>query len=86
MHPDDRHGLTQVVDRAIVAHSQYRHDYRVVWSDGSIHWIEGRGRAFYDEAGQPVRMIGTVTDIDDRKQNAAQRDQLVSSSSNCPSS
>ena len=67
LHPDDREALNMSVNRAIQERNTYQHEYRVVWTDGSIHWIEGRGQAFYDETGQAVRMTGTVMDISDRK-------------------
>ncbi|HEY9707914.1 MAG TPA: PAS domain-containing protein, partial [Oculatellaceae cyanobacterium] len=67
LHPDDREKLNQAVERSRRERVPYQHEFRVVWADGSIHWIEERGQAFYDEAGQPVRMTGTVMAIDDRK-------------------
>ena len=36
---------------------------RVRWPDSSIHWVASRGRALYDMAGQPVRMVGVVADV-----------------------
>lgn len=68
IHPDDRETVDQAVQQALQTMSSYHCEFRVVWADGSIHWIEGRGQAFYNEAGQPVRMTGTVMAIDDRKQ------------------
>ena len=72
LHPDDREGLNQAIARSLQAKVPYRHEFRVVWADGSIHWIEGRGQAFYhetgNETGNPVRMTGTVMAIDERKQ------------------
>ncbi len=67
IYPEDREALRQVVNRAIQEKIDYLHQYRVVWSDHSIHWIEGRGKAIYSEAGEAVRMTGTVMDICDRK-------------------
>ena len=67
LHPDDREALTIAVNRAIQERRIFQHEYRVVWTDGSMHWVEGRGQAFYDETGQAVRMTGTVMDISDRK-------------------
>ena len=43
-------------------------DHRVVHPDGQIHWINTQGRGFYDEAGKPIRMVGTCFDITPRKQ------------------
>ncbi len=68
LHPDDRETVNQAVQQALQTMSSYHCEFRVVWADGSIHWIEGRGQAFYNEAGQPVRMTGTVMAIDERKQ------------------
>ncbi|BAZ10025.1 two-component hybrid sensor and regulator [Calothrix sp. NIES-4071] len=67
LHPDDRDGLRVVVAHSLRARVPYQHEFRVIWADGSIHWIEGRGQAFYDELGEAVRMLGTVMAIDDRK-------------------
>jgi PAS domain S-box-containing protein len=75
LHPDDRAALHQSEQQAIAIHGIYYNEYRVVWPDGSIHWIEGRGQAFYDATGQAVRMTGTVMDISDRKQTAASLQQ-----------
>ncbi|MFL5812277.1 MAG: ATP-binding protein, partial [Bdellovibrionia bacterium] len=38
------------------------------WPDGSLHWLLGKGRPYYDEKGKPVRMRGTVLEITERKQ------------------
>ncbi|MDX2240142.1 MAG: PAS domain S-box protein [Leptolyngbyaceae cyanobacterium bins.302] len=76
LHPDDREALTQAVQFAIQHRTIYKHEYRVVWTDGSVHWIEGRGQTFYDEAGQPIRMAGTIMAIDDRKQAETKVKQL----------
>ena len=68
LHPGDRDGLKQAVARSLQDKISYHHEFRVVWADGSIHWIEGRGQAFYNETGNPVRMTGTIMAIDERKQ------------------
>ncbi|MBD2166802.1 PAS domain S-box protein [Calothrix membranacea FACHB-236] len=68
LHPDDRPRLNQVLQQALQSHSTYEHEYRIIWPDGSIHWVEARGHAFYDAANQPVRITGTVMAIDERKQ------------------
>jgi len=42
-------------------------EWRVVWADGSVHWIAGRWQVFMDASGAPVRMIGVNIDVTDRK-------------------
>jgi len=41
---------------------------RIIWPDSSIHWIESKGKVFYDRNGTPEHMIGTVQDITEEKQ------------------
>lgn len=67
VHPDDLQMLSQVVQQALQERKIYQHEYRIIRTDGSVHWVEGRGQGFYDEAGQAIRMAGTIMDIDGRK-------------------
>jgi PAS domain S-box-containing protein len=67
VHPEDLEELNRVVQFALGEGSEYAHEYRVVWPDGSIHWITGHGRFVYDETGKPMRMRGAVLDITERK-------------------
>ncbi|XWK91290.1 MAG: PAS domain S-box protein [Phormidium sp.] len=67
LYPDDREGLERALDQSLKNRLPYQHEYRVIWRDGSIHWMEGRGKGFYDEQGHPVRMSGTIMAIDARK-------------------
>lgn len=71
LYPDDRKALKSAVNQAIRERQIFQHEYRIIWPDGSIHWIEGRGQAFYDETGNAVRMTGTVMDVSDRKRAEA---------------
>ena len=63
LHPDDRQPTKEAVDRALENNTEYSHEYRVVWSDGSIHSVIAKGKGFYNRQGKPVRMIGTLQDI-----------------------
>lgn len=42
-------------------------EYRVVWPDGSVHWLSANGQMFFDEGGKPLRMVGFTADITPRK-------------------
>ncbi|MBD2199247.1 MULTISPECIES: PAS domain S-box protein [Calothrix] len=68
LHPEDRPILEQVVKQALQNRNNFHHEYRIIWPDGSLHWLEVRGQAFYNPAGEPLRMAGTVMAIDQRKQ------------------
>lgn len=68
VHPDDVAAIEEKVAAARALHRDYLHEFRVVWPDGSVHWIAGRGRFFYDADGAAQRMNGVVFDITERKQ------------------
>ncbi|MBM4257843.1 MAG: PAS domain S-box protein [Deltaproteobacteria bacterium] len=68
IHPDD----TEETARRIDAHLQKKTDscmteFRMQCKDGSYKWILGRGQAVWDEAGNAIRMVGTHTDLTERK-------------------
>lgn len=69
LHPDDRSKLQQIIEAALKSGESYQIEHRVVWSDGSIHWVLGQGKAFLID-GKPVRMTGTSLNIDERKKTA----------------
>lgn len=68
LHPDDRPRIHRAVAHVLKSRQEYNEEYRVLWPDGSVHWIAARGRGFYDAEGQPVQMMGVVLDITERKQ------------------
>lgn len=68
IHPDDREHVTQAIQSCIAGQSQYDIEHRVIWADGSIHWLLQRGDVIRDEQGNPVRMLGVVLDTTQRKQ------------------
>src|SRR5712671_3439227 len=42
-------------------------EFRVVWPDGSIHWLAANGQMFFDDVGQPCRIVGFTGEITPRK-------------------
>lgn len=72
VHPDDREELRQAVQRARDTDGEYRHEYRVVWPDGSLHWVAGHGRFLYDADGKAIRMTGVLMDATERRWLQAQ--------------
>lgn len=67
IHPDDRGPTDAAVARAMETGEEYIQDYRVVRPEGEVRWLSGRGRFLYDETGQPVRMLGAMIDITQRR-------------------
>jgi PAS domain S-box-containing protein len=70
LHPDDRERtLASVTGHLEDRTHSYACEYRMRCSDGSWKWILTRGMAVSrDAAGKPLRIIGTHTDISERKE------------------
>ncbi|MBD0266637.1 MAG: CHASE3 domain-containing protein [Tolypothrix sp. Co-bin9] len=60
-----------------IKHAQDFHaEYRVVWVDNSLHWVTAFARFQYDAENRPIRMVGVISDITERKQAQAEILQL----------
>lgn len=68
---EDRPKVAAAFDRALREGTFYEVEYRVNVSDGSIHWVVGRGHAQFDNSGTATGFSGVVIDITDRKQQEA---------------
>ncbi len=68
IHPDDRTHVLKAIENTLQQGKVHHIEYRIVWPDGSVHWLESRGRVFHDSDGQPLRMIGICSDVTERKQ------------------
>lgn len=67
VHPDDREVAQATVERAVAEQSDLYLESRVIWPDGTIHWLADIGKILYDAAGNPERMIGLLVDISPQK-------------------
>lgn len=72
VHPEDRDYIQRAVQDCFATGNDYNVEFRILLSDGSIRWIEGKGQVFYDEMGKPLRMTGIDLDISERKQAEAE--------------
>ncbi|BAY32770.1 two-component hybrid sensor and regulator [Nostoc carneum NIES-2107] len=77
VHPDDLGHTELALQQAMLNKTEYHHEYRTLWENGSIHWTEARGRFLYNAQGQPIQMIGVLIDITERKQAEQEREQLL---------
>ena len=67
VHVDDRAMVIEAFDRALAGGESYALDVRVVWPDGTLHWIFTRGRFLLDNDGVAIRVAGVVGDITEPK-------------------
>jgi PAS domain S-box-containing protein len=77
VHPDDRAETEARLQQAMQTQSEYHHEHRLCWSDGSIRWVEARGLFSYDAQKRPKHSIGAVIDITERKQTEQEREQIL---------
>ncbi|MBD2676471.1 MULTISPECIES: PAS domain-containing protein [Nostoc] len=68
VHREDHPLIEEAIANCIEKKLDYDIEYRSVWHDGSIHWIDAKGRVFCDTDGKAVKMMGTAQDITQRKQ------------------
>jgi len=66
LHPEDRERVEAEMDHALET-GEYSQDFRVVWPDGSVHWLFARAKVFTGAGGRPLRTSGVNVDINERK-------------------
>lgn len=69
IHEDDRDRVDMAVMQALSNHADYDAEYRVVWPNGSVHWVNSKGRCHFDSLEKPLRFEGIALDITARKRS-----------------
>jgi PAS domain S-box-containing protein len=63
----DRPAVEAHLAQAVARRGDFQFEYRVVWPDGTIHWVTTAGKVVTDERGEPTRTLGVSMDITERK-------------------
>jgi len=66
VHPDDLAQAEEDVRLALET-GKYFTEFRVIWPDGSVHWLEARANVFKDGQNAPARIVGVKMDVTERK-------------------
>jgi PAS domain S-box-containing protein len=78
VHPDDRDRVAADMQNALAGSKDYNTEFRVVWPNGEVHYLEAHALVQRAENGSPVRMIGVNRDITKRKRaQQVQKEQLA---------
>jgi two-component system, cell cycle sensor histidine kinase and response regulator CckA len=78
IHPEDLLTAEEALDRALRDRQPFSTQYRVIWPDGSIHWLDVIGRASYGPGtGRPLRMRGILLDITERKRTEKRLQEVL---------
>ncbi|MEN6448900.1 MAG: PAS domain S-box protein [Thermoguttaceae bacterium] len=71
LHPEDRQRSERLANDALRPENggDYSDEYRTVGlrDGGVVRWVRATGRAFFDEAGEPIRFVGTIEDVTERR-------------------
>ena len=82
VHSEDRPLALERVKYSIDTGEPGEAEFRIVWPDGSTHWVAGRWQIFSDETGSPLCLTGVNIDITARKQTEAalrEHDRILTS-------
>lgn len=75
LHPDDRDRAWKAVEAHLTRKTPYDLEVRMLHKNGEFVWVRARGQAIWDEANNPLRMAGSISDITDRRR--AEREIVV---------
>ncbi len=67
VHPDDRDTVNAAYVNSLKEQKPYSIDHRLLMPDGKIKWVREAGENIFDEEGKPVRTIGSVQNITEKK-------------------
>ncbi len=76
IHPEDRDRVLAILAESAKGHDHHI-EYRIVLPDGSVKWVEGKGRLFVDGEHGTSRMAGVCMDVHSRKEAEIERSRLV---------
>ncbi|MDY7576657.1 PAS domain-containing protein [Actimicrobium sp. CCI2.3] len=63
LHPADQIRAQLEFKSSLKSDADFRSEYRVIWSDGSVHFLRFAGSFMRDAAGQALRMVGVNWDV-----------------------
>ncbi|RZJ72150.1 ATP-binding protein [Flavobacterium sp.] len=76
IHPEDL-PLRNVAIAEAIKSGKLFYEARIIWQDGSLHWIRLNGNVETDADGKPLKMFGTVLDITDERLQTAILEEKV---------
>ena len=71
VHPDDRDHVIATLQDGVERRGGYALEYRIIWPDGSLHWLAAKAQVFCDADDAPERTLGIIWDVTEQKQNEA---------------
>ncbi|MDH5446153.1 MAG: PAS domain S-box protein [Gammaproteobacteria bacterium] len=79
LHPDDMQLMSESEQRAYQGEIKFDEEWRIITPQGQLKYINLRGNRIFNEQRQPIRMVGTMQDITERKQAEIHKNEFISS-------
>lgn len=67
IYPDDREMVSKAYENSLITKEKYQITHRLLMDDGRIKWVEEQCETEFDLDGKPLKSIGTVYDVTERK-------------------
>lgn len=77
LHHEDHAQVMEAVQEHLQYRTPFRTEFRLRVKSGEYRWFESCGQGLWNEAGQPIRMAGSLRDITARKEASAQLERQV---------
>ena len=68
IHPDDRDAVNDAYTNSLKTKKPYKIEHRLLLKNDKIKYVREQCETFYDENGNPLRSVGIIQDITERKQ------------------
>jgi PAS domain S-box-containing protein len=68
IHAEDMDMVNRAIEKARDQKQDYRAEFRVIWPDGSIHWLFGIGKVVFDSQGKATHLMGSNLDVTERRE------------------
>jgi PAS domain S-box-containing protein len=77
IHPEDRAQVRAALEQVLESGEDYVIEHRLLWPDGSVHWVDLRARVVRNSAGVATQLVGVSSDITARKLADLERERLL---------
>ncbi|WP_198320871.1 PAS domain-containing hybrid sensor histidine kinase/response regulator [Azohydromonas aeria] len=67
VHPEDRTRVRATLEQSVARLEPMAQTFRVLWADGSLHWLNAQADIYRDARGVPLRLLGTLREVTARK-------------------
>jgi PAS domain S-box-containing protein len=77
IHPEDRLVAEATMARVVTEREPVELEYRIVRTDGEVRTVHGRGMTLFDPSGRPLKLVGAVQDVTERRRTEARLERRV---------